>query len=52
MNKSIKDIADRKFGDNEFMVGFEKGKIDKIAGNLKANQWKEHFNKFKGILRK
>ena len=47
MNKKIELIAKREFGSNEFMVGFQRGIMDKIAGTTKAGNWKQHFDKFR-----
>jgi len=52
MNKAIENIAEREFGSNEFMVGFDKGIMEQAAGNTKAGRWKHHFDRFKNRIGK
>ena len=52
MNKAIKEMAIREFGDNPYMVGFDKTpKINALAGTTKAGDFKEHFKKLKEELK-
>lgn len=51
-NIDIGRISKREFGNNEFMVGFNKGVIDKLAGNTKAGNWKVHFKEFRKNIKR
>ena len=47
MNKTIQNIAERKFGNNEFIFNFKKAKLTGMAGHFTKRDVKEHFMRLK-----
>jgi len=51
-NLDIEKIGKREFGSNQNIVGFQRGRINQIAGRLKGGQWKKHFERFKKAMKR